>query len=129
MNGRIKGDVRSYIIGKGNEIGVFGSWNGINDSGVDRFIGFGFRGVGFLCFIGFEVCCFYRGRLGSRSGDGIWGGCNFGDFMSVGIFLNSDFMGSIGIGEMNGVGVEVDVGDFFGFGINKAFHFFYYLIS
>ena len=37
-------------------------------------------------------------------------------------------MGSVGIGEMNGVGVEVEVGDFFGFGINKAFHFFNFLM-
>ena len=47
-------------------------------------------------------------RIVNRFGEG----CYFGDLIGVGIFLNGDFMGGFGIGEIDGVGVKIDESNF-----------------
>lgn len=76
-----------------------------------------------MSFIGFGFVIFNRGRFRSGCGNGIGGSCDFGDFMSVGIFFYSDFMSGFGIGESDGIRIEIDESDFFSFRIDELFHF------
>lgn len=77
-----------------------------------RIVG-GFRGI----IIGDGFGSRFRDGFGNgiRVGNGFRGGCNFGDCMGVRIFLNRDFVCGFGMREGNGVGVEIDVGNFPGF--------------